>query len=141
MQIRTTVRLISGVYHAEVMMGLESPISAVEQTALNQFGPLVVEVGGEVVAPGATVSLPLRSISIPGGLPEKQTFSLADYPDNAGDLAHAWTGMVEGRIAVALDTLLKKDSGVTGTVERNVFPVPGDVQPEDLQTSEWMNLM
>lgn len=140
MQIRTTVRLQSGIYHAEVMLGLDNPISAVEQTAINQFGPLAIEVGGEVVAPGATVTLPLRTISIPGGLPEKQTFALTDYSDNAEDLAHAWTGLIEGRIAVALDTLLKKDAGVTGTVERNVLPVPGDSQPADLQTSEWMNL-
>ena len=140
MQIRTTVRLQSGIYHAEVMLGLDNPISAGEQTAINQFGPLTIEVGGPIIAPGATVTLPLRTINIPRGLPEKQTFSLTDYSDSAEDLAHAWTGLLEGRIAVALDVLLKKDAGVVGTVERNILPVPGDSQPSDLQTSEWMHL-
>lgn len=140
MQIRKSVRLAGGIYHAELSLGSDDPISAVEQAAINQFGPLTIEVGGSISADGTTVALAAKTISVPDGLPYKVTFDLDDYPTAAEGLAHAWADLVTGRIANELATLLAKDPGELGVSEGNVLPVPGDRPEDDLQTSDWMNL-
>lgn len=139
MQTKATVRLLNGVYHAEISLGDEPALSAAESEAINQFGPVSVEVGGSVETPGQTVVLPSNSINIPGGLPIKQTFDLADYTE-ANALAQAWVTLVKNRISVALNAVLVKDAGDLGTTEENVLPTPGDREEDELQTSDWMQL-
>lgn len=139
MQIRKSVRLAGGIYHSELSLGPEDPISTAEQSAINYFGPLQVEVGGTVSANGSTATLDTKTISIPGGLPYKVTFDLDDYVDAEG-LAHVWADQVKGRIANGLAALLAQDPGSLGVSEENILPVPGDRPEDDLQTSDWMNL-
>lgn len=115
MEIKSVIRLVSGVYHAEVSL-MQDGLSPVEIEAINNFGAPAVEVGGSFGVTGSTgatgtntyFTLTANAKLFPPDFPVKQIFSLTDYPvgttapPNAGVRADVWRDTVVSRITDAV---------------------------------------
>lgn len=115
MIIRHHIDLQARLYVATVRLDTASaqPITPVEQTKLNQLGPLVVARGG-VITPdtGAAVTLDASNVYLPADFPVVQSFSVDDYA-NAESLAVAWKDAMLSRIQDALWALMAQTTLVS----------------------------
>jgi len=80
-----------------------------------RYGQVVVEFGGTVtplegVESFVEFELPPRSVTIPSGLPVRQSFHAEQYPGDAlADVTQAWEADIRSRIATALQELADLD--------------------------------
>lgn len=117
MQIVHSVQLTNGTYEVTFSMG-STPLTARERESISQFGELIVDFGGEVDAgEGLTQTLPANERTVPSQLPYKQKFTIADYEveSHAHALARAYETRVLDDIETALEELLARTPGSTGT--------------------------
>jgi hypothetical protein len=126
MEIRKTIRLVGNVYHVEIDLAEGAgfcPISPIEQQQLNQFGEMLLDLGGAFTDeedPPLEFDLPTNEVYIPSAFPIKQLFSLDDFEDDANARAVIWRDTIMSRINIALTALLAKSSGTTGSEVDNV---------------------
>jgi hypothetical protein len=135
MQLETTIRLSSGVYHSEVTLLSFTPV---EEEAINNFGAPTVECGAAFGVTGSTgatgtntyFELPANSRAFPTQFPVKQSFSLADYPvgtsgpPNAAVRANVWKSTIVTRITAAVESKRSESALYIGTAVENIDTTP-----------------
>jgi hypothetical protein len=113
MNINLEMFPIDRVYRAQVCLASRFGITPEEAARLDQFGPLLIDIGSAIVAADTTTvaTLPTSQIAVPIDLPVSKDFSLDDYTGNNGThtadvVAAAWLFQMETRINTALVALL-----------------------------------
>lgn len=108
MQLRVILNLIDEQYHSQ--LSVES-LTAEEQQALSQFGPWLVDLGGEFDdQQGLTFTLPHTNRQLPQQFPVKRLFDLKDDQD-ANARAVLWLETLITRITDARTQALAKTPG------------------------------
>lgn len=100
------------VYRAQVSLASRFGVTPAEVERLDQFGPLLINTGGAIVAENATTvaTLPSTQVAVPIDLPISKDFSIDDYVEGDGTyaadvVAAAWLYQMKLRINAALVTM------------------------------------
>lgn len=113
MNINLELFPVDRVYRAQVSLASRFGVTPAEVERLDQFGPLVVNIGGAIVAEDNTTvaTLPSSQIAVPLDLPISKDFSIDDYTGE-GDIraadvvATAWLYQMKVRINAALVAMM-----------------------------------
>ena len=120
MNINLDLELIDRSYRAQVSLPSRFGITPAEMQRLDQFGPLVVNIGGAIVAENDTTvaTLPSSEVAVPLDLPLAKDFSIDDYTgDYAADVvAAAWLYQMKVRISDALVVLMARPRTLSSSV-------------------------
>lgn len=120
MDIKSTIRLVDNVYHAEIDL---YELTLVEQDVINKFGEPTVDCGGSFSdGGGLSFTLDTNNRKFPSGFPVKESWDLDDFADSA-DRAALWRDTVKTRIDTAVTALRAKTYSNLGT---EIDPVPTD---------------
>ena len=110
MQVETFLKLVDGVYHAQIGLAEKEPLTPAETEAFNHFGDVVIDTGGIInYGEEQTFTLPTNSLWFPCYFPAKQTFAIADNAD-AGSRAQGWLTTIQTRLVAARDAQVAKSS-------------------------------
>lgn len=118
MNVRYSKLMQAGVVHAAV--ALETPpadspaaITLLERQLLQLYGAMLVDTGTTLEpTQGADVVMPSKSVYLPDDFPLRASFSVADYPDTAVELADKWLLAMKQKVDDAVVALLAREASV-----------------------------